>query len=218
MVFFTFNIQNGAIAILEFEYFNQSTSMIFANQSIAISPQSVKMTLTVKNWKFSSVKNSFELVFDSNFTVPVTQYDECFSQGYDNIGNLRWFMFTVGTTSLYSQFLPLAELDNVPRSISLSYNNGNSSTANNGQVIITAGHFWDSIVIDPDFAVLVDSTQSSGPSPCGKSNTNAPASGLSATNVIVIAVVIPAVVITLIIATVLLSPKKKKFFNIFSIA
>eukprot|EP01111_Echinosteliopsis_oligospora_P018775 TRINITY_DN8799_c0_g1_i1.p1 TRINITY_DN8799_c0_g1~~TRINITY_DN8799_c0_g1_i1.p1 ORF type:complete len:256 (-),score=56.44 TRINITY_DN8799_c0_g1_i1:201-902(-) len=140
---------------------NDTCSFNFSGSSTTYSAGEVKVTIKVKQWPFMDPKNTISLLLmtssssESTSRPPVIDFNK----------NLRSFETKVGGQVIHSAMIPQVEIDGVVRISNISL----ISTSPLASVIsINVSHFYDELVIDPNYAILTDpnddaDTESSAP-------------------------------------------------------
>jgi len=150
---YTIHFPNGAYMLLNFTFTSATPlSVSFANTSLTLQPNSIKLTFQVVNWQFQTIKN--ELRVTLNFSSET--HDQCstLNSVADTSGNLRWVELTVGDYSLYGSFLNVAEVDGKVRSMQIN-------SIDSSVLSFILPHFWVTAIVDPDFSVLLGKPTSS---------------------------------------------------------
>ncbi|EAL62435.1 hypothetical protein DDB_G0290059 [Dictyostelium discoideum AX4] len=196
------------------EWFNQSTPIQFANQNLTMNPSSIKYTIEITEYQFKSSLNQLQLVMEASLTT--NSNDICTSNQFGNTStgdNSNYLKIQIENHSLYGRFIKRAIIDNTVKSISnvlldSSLNVIDSSSSSLQSFIgITIPNYKNSIVVDPDFSVLVDSKSASDEddSVCTKNN-----SGLTTAQLAGIIVGSIAFAAVIVIATTYFIVKNKK--------
>ncbi|KAN0038430.1 hypothetical protein ACTA71_000608 [Dictyostelium dimigraforme] len=150
------------------EWFNQSTFIQFANQNLTMNPSSIKYTIEISKYQFSSSLNQLQLVMAASLTS--NSNDICSLNQFGNTStgdDSNYLKIQIENHSLYGRFIKRAIIDNTVKSISnvlldSSLNIIDSSTSSLQSYIgITIPFYSDSIIVDPDFSVLIDSKSAS---------------------------------------------------------
>jgi len=192
-------VNNAAITVLLYIY-NTTNTIEFANQSITISPNQIKMTISVDYWPFNSISNYFEVIVeayavDSNGVV--NQQTACSNSRADSHNNIRAFTLSVGGYSFYGQFLSNALLDTHIRPLSIYY----AQSGEAGEITLRSSAFFKHLEIDPNFAVLVNYNGGGATEQCNPFQTGPPSNPINK-DIIIIAVVIPFVVVVVVIVVI----------------
>jgi len=173
---FTAKLANNATLIskLTINYLEEQIYYNFAGDTIPILPKSIKYQIELHNWTFSSSLNTVEFIFKSGLTE---NNNKCKDQSsstisVDNNGgdqdSLRTIQILLNGEVLVGTFSDRIVLDNRP-----SYNKVNkltddqlkkykldsSTTTDIIYTSILSSHFMNSVIVDPNFGVLVKSTQ-----------------------------------------------------------
>ena len=73
--------------------------MTFANKTMSVTPNTIKMNAKIVDWPFKTVENTINLIFDASNSNKQIQDCSTESHGDDN-GNLRWTLLTVNGLSM----------------------------------------------------------------------------------------------------------------------
>ncbi|KAN0019317.1 hypothetical protein ACTFIU_002525 [Dictyostelium citrinum] len=186
------------------EWFNQSTSIQFANQNLTMNPSSIKYTIEITKYQFSSSLNQLQLVMAASLTT--NSNDICSLNQFGNTStgdDSNYLKIQIENHSLYGRFIKRAIIDNVVKSISnvlldSSLNVVDSSSSLQSFIGITIPYYSDSIIVDPDFSVLIDSKSASNEddSVCTKKNSGLTTAQLAGIIVGSVAFAAVAVIIT----------------------
>ncbi|KAN0027245.1 hypothetical protein ACTFIU_009935 [Dictyostelium citrinum] len=159
------------------EWFNQTTIIQFANNNITMNPSSVKYTIEITEYKFINQLNSLQLIMSALFET--SNEDTCSLKEFgdtSNGDNSNFFKIQIDNHSLYGRFIKRAIIDSKVSSIEnqlLDSEMKSIQTSSTSQsfIGITIPNYKQSIVIDPDFSVLIDSKSISneGNSVCASS-------------------------------------------------
>ncbi|KAN0004534.1 hypothetical protein ACTFIZ_010696 [Dictyostelium cf. discoideum] len=149
------------------EWFESLTNISFANENLIMNPSSIKYTIEISKYKFSSKLNQLQLVMMAELSSNKTK-DLCSNNEFGETSsgdNSNYIKIQVDNHSLYGRFIKRAIIDSVPRAIGnvqldetmKPLKNASSSQSYIGIVV---PYFEKSIIIDPDFSVLIDSKNS----------------------------------------------------------
>ncbi|KAN0026170.1 hypothetical protein ACTFIV_007154 [Dictyostelium citrinum] len=145
------------------EWFNQTTIIQFANNNITMNPSSVKYTMEITEYKFINQLNSLQLIMSALFES--SNEDTCSLKEFgdtSNGDNSNFFKIQIDNHSLYGRFIKRAIIDSKVSSIEnqlLDSEMKSIQTSSTSQsfIGITIPNYKQSIIIDPDFSVLIDS-------------------------------------------------------------
>ncbi|KAM9974934.1 hypothetical protein ACTFIW_008404 [Dictyostelium discoideum] len=163
------------------EWFNQSTPIQFANQNLTMNPSSIKYTIEITEYQFKSSLNQLQLVMEASLTT--NSNDICTLNQFGNTStgdNSNYLKIQIENHSLYGRFIKRAIIDNNVKSISnvlldssLNVIDSSSSSSLQSFIGITIPNYRNSIIVDPDFSVLIDSKSASDEdnSVCTKNNS-----------------------------------------------
>eukprot|EP00026_Physarum_polycephalum_P004799 Phypoly_transcript_04823.p1 GENE.Phypoly_transcript_04823~~Phypoly_transcript_04823.p1 ORF type:complete len:514 (+),score=31.39 Phypoly_transcript_04823:492-2033(+) len=183
-------LENGAyLEFMIWHFLDTNTEVSFANDTTHFFSNSFKFAMQLRNWPFKNLKNSLAIVFDAKASED--KACSAIHSNKDENNNLKWYTINVKGVTLYGQFLNRAIVDGLYRSVSFSLNSDRSVTA-------ILPHFWENMVLDPSFSVLVGSEDSS----CRKSNK---------VNKKLIAILVPilAVLTVIIVVFIVMYPRLK---------
>ncbi|KAN0023963.1 hypothetical protein ACTFIV_008356 [Dictyostelium citrinum] len=199
------------------EWFNQSTSIQFANQNLTMNPSSIKYTIEITEYQFSSSLNQLQLVMAASLTT--NSNDICSLNQFGNTStgdDSNYLKIQIENHSLYGRFIKRAIIDNVVKSISnvlldSSLNIVDSSSSLQSFIGITIPYYSGSIIVDPDFSILIDSKSASDEedSICTKKNSGLTTAQLA--GIIVGSIAFAAVIVIATVYAINKSRKQKKF-------
>ncbi|KAK5579500.1 hypothetical protein RB653_009183 [Dictyostelium firmibasis] len=150
------------------EWFNQTTSIEFANQNLTMNPSTIKYTIEISNYPFANKLNQLQLVMSASLTL--NSNDICSSNQFGNTStgdDSNYLKIQIENHSLYGRFIKRAIIDNIVKSVDnvlldSSLNVIDSSSSSLQSFIgITIPYYFKSIIVDPDFSVLIDSKSAS---------------------------------------------------------
>ncbi|KAK5579502.1 hypothetical protein RB653_009185 [Dictyostelium firmibasis] len=150
------------------EWFNQTTSIEFANQNLTMNPSTIKYTIEITNYPFVNKLNQLQLVMSASLTL--NSNDICSSNQFGNTStgdDSNYLKIQIENHSLYGRFIKRAIIDNIVKSVNnvlldSSLNVIDSSSSSLQSFIgITIPYYTKSIIVDPDFSVLIDSKSAS---------------------------------------------------------
>ncbi|EGG21304.1 hypothetical protein DFA_01185 [Cavenderia fasciculata] len=192
------------------EEFNATTNYTFANQLLLMVPGSIKYTIELDGYQFSSQVSTLRLLMST--TIQSTDGNACLSsdQGPSGGGgsptiDSNWFSLRVNEKSIFGRFIKVGIVDNRLMSITTSFIQQEQQNDNINQLIaINIPNFNDNVILDPDFSFLISNSGND----CSKKN------GLSVQQIagIVVGSVVAAVLVTAAVIYIL----KKKYSIKFS--
>ncbi|EAL61944.1 hypothetical protein DDB_G0291027 [Dictyostelium discoideum AX4] len=202
------------------QWFNSSKNITFAGQELQMNPSSVKFTIEIENYVFSSALNNLELVMFASILSTDESDDFCSLKQFGdttNGDNSNYIKLQVQDHSMYGRFIKRAVVDGnivgIENTLLDEFQNTIAeSTSHSTQTFIgiKIPHFKNKVIIDPDFFVLLDSESASGEnSICSKSN------GLSASKIagIVIGSVCFVAIIVISVVYIFIKNKNSKKFK-----
>jgi len=147
------------VTSVKIRLFSVTTNVTFAGETTAFAPNTIKLSITIQNWPFSSLEHSLAFILRSDTKEETSKCNV--DSGTDSSGNLQWVTVTINSTSMYGKFMDTALLDNKTRTVTFSLNEDGSVTG-------SIPHFWEQAEIDPSYSVLLGERRDS----CGSNNDN----------------------------------------------
>ncbi len=95
--FFSF-ISNSSVDSSKIHHFTKQTIFHFANETLALPSNTIKLNLNIQDWPFRSLQNNLAITYNS---VGSNQQPPCVSSQLDASGSLRWFIFTFSGVEMY---------------------------------------------------------------------------------------------------------------------
>ncbi|KAM9970549.1 hypothetical protein ACTFIR_002409 [Dictyostelium discoideum] len=150
------------------QWFENETNVVFANQNIKMNPSSIKYTIEISEYKFSSNLNQLQLVMMASMSVNKTN-DICSNTEFSETSSgddSNYLKIQIDDHSLYGRFIKRGLIDSIPRSIDnvpldSSMNQVDSASLSQSYIGISIPYFKKQIIIDPDFSVLLTSSSDS---------------------------------------------------------
>ncbi|KAM9984118.1 hypothetical protein ACTFIZ_003815 [Dictyostelium cf. discoideum] len=143
------------------EWFNESTSIEFAKQTLIMNPSTIKFTIEITEYPFSSKLSQLQLVMSALFESE--DKDVCSVKNFNDFNDNNYLKIQIENRSLYGRFIKRALLDNTSTSISnvllgSDFNEiGIDENYNIKSYIgITIPQFSKLAQIDPDFSLILD--------------------------------------------------------------
>ncbi|KAM9969400.1 hypothetical protein ACTFIR_001235 [Dictyostelium discoideum] len=143
------------------EWFNESTSIEFAKQTLIMNPSTIKFTIEITEYPFSSKLSQLQLVMSALFESE--DKDVCSVKNFDDFNDNNYLKIQIENRSLYGRFIKRALLDNTSTSISnvllgSDFNEiGIDENYNiKSYVGITIPQYSKLAQIDPDFSLVLD--------------------------------------------------------------
>ncbi|EGC34701.1 hypothetical protein DICPUDRAFT_34575, partial [Dictyostelium purpureum] len=188
-------------------WFTEKTKISFANQNLEMYPSTIKYTVKISQYPFKNQLNSLQLVMSAGLQSSSTN-NICSSQmlGDTSSGdNSNFIKIQIDDHSLYGRLIKRCLLDDTIRSITnefidqkdLNISTGtflNSQNQLNLYIGINIGYFQSSVIIDPDFSIILDQSSANFDSPnsiCKKSRlTKSQIAGIAIGGAVFIIVVI----------------------------
>jgi len=140
-----------------------TTNITFAGESFTLAPYTIKLTMRLANWPFVTIFNKLAISIDTTAasTAPCGGGVNVQS-GTGGGGNLKWYSYNTGSSTLYGTFNQKAEVDTQPKLINMTIDPMTS------RITMRLPFFWETAVIDPNYNVLVSAVPT--PSPSGNGN------------------------------------------------
>ncbi|KAM9973290.1 hypothetical protein ACTFIR_012666 [Dictyostelium discoideum] len=144
------------------EYFEKEKNITFGDQEFKMMKSSIKYTIGIGSYDFSSKINNLQLVMSASF-ISLSEDDVCSNKKFGNSTDdySNYLKIQVNDHSLYGRFIKYAIIDNRTSSIineQLDSSMNPISTSNKQQTFIgiTLPNYENSVVIDPNFQLLLD--------------------------------------------------------------
>ncbi|KAM9992811.1 hypothetical protein ACTFIY_010252 [Dictyostelium cf. discoideum] len=206
------------------EYFENERTIEFAGQEINMKPSSIKYTIYIEKYPFSTRLSQLQLILSATAIIN-SDSDSCSNKEFDSTTSQAsdFIKLSISNKSLYGRLIKRALVDSVPITISnelLDKSLGAISNSHTSQsfIGINVPIYNKNVIIDPDFSLLLNSN------PSTNDNENSicspkPSSGLSKAQLagIIVGCCVAAIAITF--ATIVTIYKKKvtaKQMKIFS--
>ncbi|KYQ93015.1 hypothetical protein DLAC_05620 [Tieghemostelium lacteum] len=191
---YSYTLPNKTPITVTVTWFDQESTLQFANRSVNMKPSSVKYNISIGKYPFASQLNSLQLVMSSQFQTDQTG-DSCSKQSFntDEQQENEYMKLQVNQHSLYGRFIKRAIVD-TNRVVMLSsqpIQSESSANSSKSLIGINIPHYNDNLLIDPDFSVLVETkpvAKDDTESTCGTSSESDTKSGLSASQIAGIAI------------------------------
>ncbi|GAM26955.1 hypothetical protein SAMD00019534_101300 [Acytostelium subglobosum LB1] len=192
------------------EYFESITNITFSGQEITMMPSSIKYTISLSPYVFDSVVNTLQLIMSASMESTNTSGCAASEIGYtdeSSLNSLQWIKLKIGDKSLYGRFLAKGLIDG--RIASITNRKLSESSLSSTKAFIFVGmsvpFFTQSVVLDPDFSMLLDQTGTGGS--CGGGQPT----GLSRSSLIAIIIAASVVVAAVIVAGLMYVFKRRKY-------
>lgn len=78
--------------------FGEITTLNFAGTTSTFTPDTIKLSVTIRNWPFASLSNSLSIVMEATESQ---QNNLCVNENEDSNNSLRWVMIVVDDVALY---------------------------------------------------------------------------------------------------------------------
>ncbi|EGC38428.1 hypothetical protein DICPUDRAFT_28690 [Dictyostelium purpureum] len=201
------------------KWFSNETTISFADQQLLMYPSTIKYTIEIGNYPFQSSLTSLQLVMSallqSNTTDNICSAKEF---GETTSGdNSNYLKIQVDDHSLYGRFIKRGFIDSTIKSVSnilldKDMNPITSTQTLQSYIGIQIDNFKESVIIDPDFSVLLDSSSASS-----KTNSiclrKSKLTGSQIAGIVIGCVAFVAVVSISIVYTIYKNKKNKQFMK-----
>ncbi|KAM9956432.1 hypothetical protein ACTFIR_003148 [Dictyostelium discoideum] len=182
-------IKNGSTTPIsvEIEYFENERTIEFAGQEIKMKPSSIKYTIYIDQYPFSTSLSQLQLIISATAIIN-SDSDSCSNKEFDNTTSESsdYVKLSISGKSLYGRFIRRALVDSTPITISnelLDKSLGAISDSHTSQsfIGINIPIFYKNVKIDPDFSLILNSNPSTTNenSICSAKSTTKSKSGLT---------------------------------------
>jgi len=184
-------LPNNAVVLVSLSLVNTTTSIPFANQTVTLNPNTLKLTISVSNWTFSSIQNNLQLILNVSPQSSSKLSDSCqiTTSQTDSQGVLAGFQTSINGATFFGEFLSVGEVDSRVRPLAISF----VQNGTNALTSITSPFFQKSLVVDPNYLILLDPTRGV----CNPSDGGNDLSGSEKIKLI-IGITVPVVVISIL--------------------
>ncbi|KAF2076264.1 hypothetical protein CYY_002442 [Polysphondylium violaceum] len=189
------------------EQFDKETTVAFAGTSLVMQPSSVKYTIDMGPYPFSSQLNSLQLVIKA--AVGSQDTDTCLAndQGTDRASDSDYLRVQINNISLYGRFIKRCVVDSRIKAITNTVYPPAASHSNTTVLVgINIPPYKRFVRLDPDFSVLIDSVPAASRS---GSICASPSAGLSAAQIA--GIVVGGVVFLILLVGLIVFIIVKKF-------
>ncbi|KAF2070988.1 hypothetical protein CYY_007683 [Polysphondylium violaceum] len=200
-------------------FFDKLEQVIFANNEYYMSPNSVKYIISLGSYSFSSSLNTLQLVMSVNFTLDSN--DTCSSTSFGNSSlTSEYVKLAVNDGYLYSRFVKLGIIDKRIQSIinHVIPNDDQEKNSTNAfsQIGIRIPYFQKSVLLDPDFSVLIGgSAKNEDNSFCGgKKDGNTKHNGTKLSTGAIVGIVVGCVGLAIIVTLSILIYSKRRSLRV----
>ncbi|KAN0032499.1 hypothetical protein ACTFIV_006398 [Dictyostelium citrinum] len=170
------NITNGNMvtnvkAILQ--WFKNEENITFANQQLIMHPSTMKYTIEISPYSYSNALSNLQIVMSAQ--IQSNQDDTCSDKEFGNtntLDNSNYIKLKVDKNSFYGRYIKRGIIDDRVVSISNQLLDSEFKITDNENTLqsyigITVGNYKKSVIIDPDFSILLE--QNSATSICKQS-------------------------------------------------
>ncbi|KYR02005.1 hypothetical protein DLAC_00798 [Tieghemostelium lacteum] len=147
------------------QYYTQKTIVVFANQVLEMLPSTIKYQIELSPYGFSSTLNTLQLVMSASIQSSENSADSCTYQESGDISSSdsNYIKLQIDQHSIYGRYIKRGIIDNRIQPISNIVLNTivSNSTVSQTSIGINIPHYSESVLIDPDFSILVDTKPAS---------------------------------------------------------
>ncbi|KAM9998400.1 hypothetical protein ACTFIY_008047 [Dictyostelium cf. discoideum] len=162
------------------QWFENKSNITFANQELIMNPSTIKYTVELSSYKFSNKLNNLQVIIEAQ--IQSNENDICSGKefGDTTLDNSNYIKLQVSSNSIYGRFLKRGIVDGKTVTITnelLDSKLNSISNENNVQsyIGIVIGQYETSVIIDPDFSLLLENQSVNSNSPnsiCSKSESS----------------------------------------------
>ncbi|KAN0031171.1 hypothetical protein ACTA71_010252 [Dictyostelium dimigraforme] len=145
------------------EWFENKSNITFANQELIMNPSTIKYTVELSSYKFSNQLNNLQVIIEAKIQSSENN-DICSIKvfGDTTLDNSNYIKLQISSNSVYGRFLKRGIVDGKIVTVTnglLDSKLNSISKENNAQsyIGIEIGQYQTSVIIDPDFSLLLDS-------------------------------------------------------------
>ncbi|KAM9959831.1 hypothetical protein ACTFIR_000932 [Dictyostelium discoideum] len=192
------------------EWFENKSNITFANQELIMNPSTIKYTVELSSYKFSNKLNNLQVIMEAQ--IQSNENDICSGKefGDTTLDNSNYIKLQVSSNSIYGRFLKRGIVDGKTVTISnelLDSKLNSISNENNvhSYIGIVIGQYETSVIIDPDFSLLLDNQAVNSNSPnsiCSSSESSLTKSQLAG---IIVGSIVFFIVLVIIVGIILFS-------------
>ncbi|KAN0043446.1 hypothetical protein ACTA71_011105 [Dictyostelium dimigraforme] len=155
------------------KWFGNQSIVTFANQELVMNPSTLKYTIEITSFPFSSYLNNLELIMSATIQSNTNDNGVCSAKEFGETSsgdNSNYLKIQVEDHSLYGRFIKRGIVDNY-NIISISnvlldsqFKPITEAKSLQSFIGIQIPYYKSSIIIDPDFSILLDSNDASSKS------------------------------------------------------
>ncbi|KYR02439.1 hypothetical protein DLAC_11471 [Tieghemostelium lacteum] len=211
------SVYNTSIKVY-IQWFKQEYTVEFANQQLVMYPSTLKYRIELSPYQFESELNHLEVIFSASFEND--KEDSCaIKESGSTTSESDFLKLQLNSHSLYGRFIKRAVIDGRTREIGNKFNedstNTGSTTKLTESVSIIIPHYTNSVSMDPDFSLLLDSnTAVDKEGSCNSSNSKRKLTKNQLIGIIIGSVVGGIIFLTLITYIILKNSRNEKAIKI----
>ncbi|KYQ92427.1 hypothetical protein DLAC_11651 [Tieghemostelium lacteum] len=145
------------------QYFKNETIIEFADQELKMYPSSLKYSIDIGEYKFAQSLNTLQLIMSVGISTSDDEIGSCINQEIGNTteSDSEFYKLQINDHSLYGRFIKRGIVDNNIRALSstiqTSIDDNSKSNSIQSLIAINIPYYSESVLIDPDFSILLDS-------------------------------------------------------------
>ncbi|KYQ92430.1 EGF-like domain-containing protein [Tieghemostelium lacteum] len=145
------------------QYFIDETLIEFAGEELRMYPSSLKYSIDIGEYKFAQSLNTLQLIMSVGISTSDDEIGSCINQEIGNTteSDSEFYKLQINDHSLYGRFIKRGIVDNNIRALSstiqTSIDDNSKSNSIQSLIAINIPHYSESVLIDPDFSILLDS-------------------------------------------------------------
>ncbi|KAN0028319.1 hypothetical protein ACTFIV_010160 [Dictyostelium citrinum] len=196
------------------EYFENEKTIEFADQEINMKPSSIKYTINIDQYPFSTRLTQLQLILSAT-AISKPDSDSCSNKEFDNTTSESsdYVKLSLSSRSLYGRFIRRALVDSTPITISnelLDQSLGAIDNPHTSQsfIGINIPIYNKNVIIDPDFSLIINSNPSTNENSICFSKSTSTKSGLTTAQLA--GIIVGSVGAVAIVFAVIVTIKRKR--------
>ncbi|KYQ92428.1 hypothetical protein DLAC_06407 [Tieghemostelium lacteum] len=148
---------------VQIQFYRDETIIEFAGQELRMYPSSLKYSIDIGEYKFAQSLNTLQLIMSVGISTSDDEIGSCITQEIGNTteSDSEFYKLQINDHSLYGRFIKRGIVDNNIRALSstiqTSIDDNSKSNSIQSLIAINIPHYSESVLIDPDFSILLDS-------------------------------------------------------------
>ncbi|KAN0036479.1 hypothetical protein ACTFIV_001774 [Dictyostelium citrinum] len=209
--------QTQVITVLE--WFQNETTIEFANQNISMNPSTTKFTISISSYQFENPLHNLQLVMEASISTTQPDDQVCSLREYGETSsgdNSNYLKIKVDDVSLYGRFIRRAIVDTFVKSVDNVLLDSSLNVISNPSELqsfigITIPYFTDNVILDPDFSILIDDNSVSDEENAICKNTKPSLSSTQLAGIIIGCVLFVIVIVFITTYFIIKKRKESKF-------